>query len=74
MKAMPVSGGKFFNNSVIASSPPADAPIATIGKEPLLRAFFTGGFFLLVSGVDSIFCRYGLTLHLSQPAERILLK
>lgn len=34
MKAMPVSGGRYFNNSIIASNPPADAPIATTGKWP----------------------------------------
>jgi hypothetical protein len=32
MKAMPVSGGRYFNNSIIASNPPADEPMATTGK------------------------------------------
>lgn len=38
MNAIPVSIGRFFNSSVIASSPPADAPIATIGNDPFLIA------------------------------------
>lgn len=33
---MPVSIGRFFSNSVIASKPPAEAPIATIGKDAFL--------------------------------------
>lgn len=32
MNAIPVVGERFFNSSVTASSPPADAPIATTGK------------------------------------------
>jgi hypothetical protein len=35
---MPVTGERFFNISVIASKPPADAPMATIGNKPF---FFT---------------------------------
>jgi hypothetical protein len=33
---MPVSGERFFSNCVIASRPPAEAPIATIGYGLLL--------------------------------------
>jgi len=34
MKAMPVLGGRYFNNCIIASKPPAEAPMATMGKWP----------------------------------------
>jgi hypothetical protein len=34
--AMPVSGGKFLKNALAASNPPAEAPMATIGKNFIL--------------------------------------
>jgi hypothetical protein len=33
-KLISISGGKFRTSSVMASNPPADAPIPTIGKRP----------------------------------------
>jgi hypothetical protein len=34
--AMPVSDGKFLKNALAASKPPAEAPMATIGKNFIL--------------------------------------
>src|SRR2546425_6429091 len=36
--AMPVRGGKYLSNCVIASKPPADAPMPTIGNDLPRRA------------------------------------
>src|SRR5258707_11576112 len=41
--AMPVLAGNALKNSVYASNPPADAPIATTGKESVCPASFDGG-------------------------------
>src|SRR5260370_26629181 len=38
--AMPVLAGNALKNSVYASNPPADAPIATTGKESICAAAF----------------------------------
>ncbi|WP_239970651.1 hypothetical protein [Confluentibacter citreus] len=47
MKAMPVLDGRCCNNSIIASKPPADAPMATTRKEFSFTSFFAGDFFLI---------------------------
>src|SRR5258708_6206378 len=41
--AMPVLAGNALKNSVYASNPPADAPIATTGKESACAASLDGG-------------------------------
>lgn len=58
MNAIPVSEGRWFNSWVIASSPPADAPMATMGKEfdggGGLFFFGAGDFILLETDFISI--------------------
>src|ERR1051326_2294258 len=49
---MPVSGGKFFNNCEMASNPPADAPIATMGKERSFLFFRIGAPFFLLEEIN----------------------
>lgn len=45
MKAIPVLDGRYFNNSIMASNPPADAPMATTGKVFSFTSGFAGVFF-----------------------------
>jgi len=63
MKAIPVVGERFFKKSVIASKPPAEAPIATtvgelgpfgswVNESFLPAVFLTTNFFLFVEGVN----------------------
>jgi hypothetical protein len=46
IKAIPVLAGRYFNNSIIASNPPADAPMATTGNGASFTSFVAGYFFL----------------------------
>jgi len=41
MKAIPVLGGRYWSRSEKASSPPADAPIPTMGKDGVGCVFST---------------------------------
>ncbi len=45
--AIPVLGGKWRNNSIAASNPPADPPIPTIGQPKFRLADFDADFALL---------------------------
>jgi hypothetical protein len=42
-----VLGGRYFSNSIIASNPPADAPMATTGKEFSFASCFAGDIFFI---------------------------
>ena len=57
-KAMPLRGGTFFRNCSRASSPPAEAPMPTIGKEAPTRRLSDSG----VDGVNSFTAFGGLRL------------
>src|SRR5207237_6740758 len=66
---MPVSAGKCFSNCAKASSPPADAPMPTIGKAETEALddesedawnFSTGGLDDLARAADFRFCRVSL--------------
>jgi len=54
MKAIPVSGDRYFRSSDTASRPPADAPMATTGKA-WWDTFYAGVLFFSMAGFDFMF-------------------